>query len=85
MVSSRTVYHVTPSGSGKRWVVTQQKSNSFSEEYTSKDAAVRAAKVRARGQEPSLIKVYKQDGNVEYESAYGEEAAPAPPETPRAR
>jgi uncharacterized protein DUF2188 len=73
MASNRTVYHVTPSDSGKRWVVSQQRSNSFSEEYTSKDAAVRAAKVRARGQEPSLIKVYKQDGNVEYESAYGKD------------
>ena len=74
MGSNRTVYHVTPSDSGKRWVVSQQRSNSFSEEYTSKDAAVRAAKVRARGQEPSLVKVYKQNGNVEYESAYGDDA-----------
>jgi hypothetical protein len=31
-----------------------------------------AAKERARGQEPSQVKVHRTDGNMEYESTYGE-------------
>ena len=31
------------------------------------EQAVNAAKQRARGEEPSLVKVHKKDGNLEYE------------------
>ena len=32
-----------------------------------------AAKSRARGEEPAQVKVHKQDGNMEYESTYGDD------------
>jgi hypothetical protein len=78
MASDRTVYHVVPDASGERWVISQEKNDSFRQEFATKDEAVRAAKERARGQEPSQVKVHKQDGNMEYESTYGEDPRRTP-------
>ena len=69
MASDRMVYHVVPDASGKQWVVTQE-NGSFREEFSTKADAEAFAKARARGQEPSQVKVHKSDGNMEYES-YG--------------
>ena len=77
MASNRTVYHVVPNASGERWVVSQENDN-FRQEFTTKEEAVNAAKVRARGQEPSQVKVHKQDGNMEYESTYGQDPSRTP-------
>ena len=77
MASNRTVYHVVPNASGERWVVSQENDN-FRQEFTTKDEAVQAAKERARGQEPSQVKVHKQDGNMEYESTYGQDPSRTP-------
>ena len=77
MASNRTVYHVVPDASGERWLVTQEK-GSFREEHRTKEDAVSAAKERARGQEPSQVKVHKSDGNMEYESTSGEDPARSP-------
>lgn len=78
MASDRTVYHVVPDASGERWVISQEKNDSFRQEFATKDEAVRAAKERARGQEPSQVKVHRQDGNMEYESTYGEDPRRTP-------
>jgi uncharacterized protein DUF2188 len=72
MASNRTVYHVVPNASGERWVVSQE-NGEFREEHRTKEEAVNAAKERARSQEPSQVKVHKQDGNMEYESTYGDD------------
>lgn len=77
MASNRTVYHVVPNSSGEQWLVTQEDAQ-FREEYETKAAAVEAAKTRARHAEPSQVKVHKGDGNMEYESTYGED----PPQSP---
>ena len=71
MPSDRTVYHVVPDASGDQWVVSREDNDSFREEYRTKKEAVRAAKERARGEEPSQVKVHKRDGNLDYESTYG--------------
>ena len=73
MASDRTVYHVTPAADGSRWVVSQENNDSFRQEFETKEAAVNAAKSRARGEEPSQVKVHRADGNMEYESTYGED------------
>ncbi|HZR02115.1 MAG TPA: DUF2188 domain-containing protein [Burkholderiales bacterium] len=78
MASNRAIYHVVPNADGKRWVVTIEQSDSFREEYDTKDEAVRAAKKMARLQEPSQVKVHKQDGNMEYESTYGDDPGRSP-------
>ena len=70
MASNRTVYHVVPNASAGAWVVSQENNDTFREEYWTKEEAVQAAKDRARGQEPSQVKVHKSDGNMEYESTY---------------
>lgn len=72
MASNRTVYHVVPDASGDRWLVTQEDGR-FRQEHRTKEEAVNAAKERARGQEPSQVKVHKSDGNMEYENTYGED------------
>lgn len=77
MATNRTVYHVVPDASGDRWLVTQEKGG-FRQEHRTKEEAVNAAKQRARGEEPSQVKVHKSDGNMEYESTYGEDPRRSP-------
>lgn len=52
--------------------------NRSAQEYRTKDEAEHAAKERARGHEPSQVRVHGADGNMDYESTYGED----PPEYP---
>jgi hypothetical protein len=77
MASNRTVYHVVPNGTGKAWVVSQEHGG-FKEEYRTKEEAVETAKQMAREQEPSQVKVHNADGNMEYESTYGEDPSRTP-------
>lgn len=77
MASNRTVYHVVPNSSGDQWLVTQE-GGGFREEHRTKEEAVNAAKERARRQEPSQVKVHRSDGNMEYESTYGEDPSRSP-------
>ena len=73
----RIVYHVVPNSSGEKWVVSQERAE-FRRVFETKDEAVEFAKERARKEELGQVKVHKQDGNMEYESTYGED----PPEYP---
>ena len=73
----RTVYHVVPNASGERWVVSQENA-SFRREFDTKDEAVEEARRLAQSAALGQIKVHKKDGNMEYESTYGED----PPEYP---
>lgn len=73
MASNRTVYHVTPNSDLSKWLVVREKDDSFREEHDTKDEAERAAKERARKEQPSQVKVHKKDGNMEYESTYGDD------------
>jgi hypothetical protein len=77
MASDRTVYHVVPDSSGEKWIVSEEKSD-YRQEHRTKEEAVSAAKERARGQEPSQVKVHTADGNMEYESTYGEDPRRSP-------
>ena len=68
----RIVYHVVPNSSGERWVVSQERAE-FRREFDTKEEAVQFAKERARKEELGQVKVHKKDGNMEYESTYGED------------
>jgi hypothetical protein len=48
------------------------------QEFRTKEEAVNAAKERARGEEPSQVKVHTSDGNMEYESTYGDDPRRSP-------
>lgn len=78
MANNRTVFHVGPDAERREWVVSQENDDSFREEFRTKAEAVRAAKERARQQEPSQVKVHKRDGNMEYENTYGKDPARTP-------
>jgi hypothetical protein len=78
MATNRTVFHVVPNASAEQWVVSKERDESFREEYRTKDEAVQAAKERARAHEPSQVKVHKHDGNMEYESTYGDDPRRTP-------
>jgi hypothetical protein len=78
MAQNRTVYHVVPNADQSRWVVSREKDDTFREEYDTKAEAEAAAKQRARGEEPSQVKVHKLNGNMDYESTYGDDPASSP-------
>jgi hypothetical protein len=75
--SKREVYHVVPNASAERWVVSQENAE-FRKEFDKKDEAVEFARERAKAAELGQIKVHKADGNMEYESTYGEDPARSP-------
>ena len=78
MARSRTVYHVAPDATADQWVITIENRDAFRQRHRTKNEAVEAAKARARRHEPSQVKVHLANGNMEYESTYGED----PPESP---
>ena len=78
MASDRKVYHVVPSSDRSGWIVSIENNDSFRQEYDTKEEAVEAAKSRARSEEPSQVKVHRADGNMEYESTYGEDPRRSP-------
>ncbi|HKI05403.1 MAG TPA: DUF2188 domain-containing protein [Thermoanaerobaculia bacterium] len=73
----RLVYHVVPNSSAERWVVSQENAE-FRKEFDTKEEAVEFAKERARAAELGQVKVHKKDGNMEYESTYGEDPRRSP-------
>jgi uncharacterized protein DUF2188 len=73
----RLVYHVVPNSSGEKWVVSQENAE-FRKEFETKDEAVQFAKERARKEELGQVKVHKKDGNMEYESTYGDDPRRSP-------
>ncbi len=73
----RVVYHVVPNSSGEKWVVSQERAE-FRREFETKDEAVQLAKELARKEELGQVKVHKKDGNMEYESTYGEDPRRSP-------
>lgn len=77
MAQNRKVYHVVPDAGAEAWVVSQE-GGKFRREFPKKDEAVDFAKARARGEEPSQVKVHKANGNMEYESTYGSDPQESP-------
>ena len=75
--TERTVYHVVPNSSAEKWLVTQENA-SFRREFDTKEEAVEEARKLAKAAELGQVKVHKKDGNMEYESTYGDD----PPESP---
>ena len=71
------VYHVVPNASGEKWLVSQENA-AYRTEHETKEEAVQEAKRLAQEVELGQVKVHKKDGNMEYESTYGED----PPEYP---
>lgn len=78
MATDRTVYHVVPNSSADEWVISRENDDNFREQHRTKEEAVNAAKERARREEPSQVKVHRSDGNMEYESTYGEDPSRSP-------
>jgi hypothetical protein len=78
MANTRTVYHVVPDAAGEQWLVTQENDDSMRDTFRTKQEAIDAAKHYARGQEPSQVTVHKSDGNMEYESTYGDDPRRTP-------
>lgn len=73
----RMVYHVVPDASAQRWVVSQENAE-FRREFDKKEEAVEFAKDRARQASLGQVKVHTKDGNMEYESTYGEDPERSP-------
>ena len=73
----RRVYHVVPDSSAERWVVSQE-NGSYRREFETKEEAVEFASTRAREAELGQIKVHQSDGNMDYESTYGEDPTRSP-------
>lgn len=78
MAEDRTVYHVVPDTGARKWIVSKENDDAFREEFPTKKEAVAAARTRARGQEPSQLKVHDSRGNMDYEHTYGRDPRRSP-------
>lgn len=74
---TRMVYHVVPDASAERWVVSQENAE-FRREFDRKEEAVEFAKERAKQASLGQVKVHNKDGNMEYESTYGDDPRRTP-------
>jgi len=68
----RLVYHVVPNSSAEKWLVSQENAD-YRKEFETKEEAVEHARGLAQKAALGQIKVHKKDGNMEYESTYGED------------
>jgi Uncharacterized protein conserved in bacteria (DUF2188) len=75
--TKRVVYHVVPNSSAEKWVVSQENAD-YRSEHDTKDEALQVAKRLAQQAELGQIQVHKKDGNMEYESTYGEDPRRSP-------
>jgi hypothetical protein len=75
--NGRVVYHVVPNSSAEKWVVSQENAD-YRSEHDTKEEAVQEARRLAQKAELGQIKVHKKDGNMEYESTYGEDPRRSP-------
>lgn len=75
--TERTVYHVVPNSSAEKWLITQENA-SFRREFETKEEAVDEARRLAKEAPLGQVKVHKKDGNMEYESTYGEDPRRSP-------
>lgn len=73
----RLVYHVVPNSSAEKWLVSQENAE-YRKEFDTKDEAIEHARNLAQKADLGQIKVHKQDGNMEYESTYGEDPRRTP-------
>ena len=65
------IYHVTPKISAETWIVSREKGK-LTKEFDTKQEAEKFAKHRAGLNQLSQVKVHGADGNIEYQSTYGE-------------
>jgi hypothetical protein len=75
--NGRQVYHVVPNSSGEAWVVSQENAE-FRRDFETKEEAVTFARQMAEAAGLGQVKVHKKDGNMEYESTYGEDPTSSP-------
>ena len=73
----RKVFHVVPDAAAERWVVSQENAD-FRREFYRKQEAEEFAKTRAKEATLGQVKVHTRDGNMEYESTYGEDPERTP-------
>lgn len=70
--SERVVFHVTPDASDTRWIVSRENAD-FRREFDRKEDAEKFAKESAQREKLAQVKVHRKDGNMDYESTYGED------------
>jgi uncharacterized protein YdaT len=75
--NGRVVYHVVPNSSAEKWVVSQENAD-YRSEHDTKDEAVKEARRLAQQAELGQIKVHLKNGNMEYESTYGDDPRESP-------
>lgn len=75
--AERIVYHVVPDASAEKWLVTQE-NGSHRTEHATKEEAVKEARKLAQKGPLGQIKVHRKDGNMEYESTYGDDPRRSP-------
>jgi hypothetical protein len=72
---ARTVFHVA-TRDGK-WVVTRERRpDGEFDSFETKDEAVARARSEAHKQQPSQVKVHREDGTIEDEFTYGDDPYP---------
>jgi hypothetical protein len=75
--SNRVVFYVRPDASGERWVVSSENGN-FRQEFDTKGRGGKICEAKSTAEDLAQVRVHRSDGNMDYESTYGED----PPDTP---
>lgn len=75
-MTSRTVYHVSPHGSG--WKVQREGASRPARTFETKPPAESYARRVAKNNKPSQVVVHRQDGTIETEWTYGDDPYPPP-------
>ena len=74
-MAKRKVYHVTYH-KGEGWLIKLEKTDTIISSHKLKDDAVDMASHIARANEPSQVKIHRQDGTFERELTYGNDPFP---------
>lgn len=75
-MAKQTTYHVLPRKHG--WAVKREDARRASSIHGTKEEAVRQARSYAANRRPSRLIIYKKNGAVQEEQAYGEDAQASP-------
>jgi len=69
-MAKRKVYHVVPDKEKGGWKLKKEGSDKALKKFDTKNDAIFAGRQIAKNQEPSQLKIHKQDGKIQTEYTY---------------
>jgi hypothetical protein len=69
-MAKRNVYHVVPDKEKGSWKLKKEGSDRALKNFNTKKEAIKTGRQIAKNQEPSQLKIHKQDGKIQTEYTY---------------